>query len=777
MNKHHFIPGNLKSAWLLSYVMVLLIPFILFIINYNILFKSVEEKITYSNDIILQNVQQKSDLMFKEVKSFDSQLIQNPYLQSLVNSHYPISSEARLCITELQQQLLNYKKLDFPIDLFFIYINNLDIVITSDATFSSEDFFNYLNFKDNTSLDDWKAAISDSSRPYKIFNTQINNSVKTMLTTSQTIPADGDNKKASLVSVIDVNNLFPVFDTISDDKGAVFILDNGRPVLSLPQNSKYSRLDFEHFADNPSGITNTYIGNQKLVVSHIDSDIRDMAYVYVVPYTTFWSETIKIIIMSVIEIMLLILLSVIIVKFFIKLHYEPIGDILNSAKNLSNDAPEKMTNELNFIKDTIVKAALKDKEANRRLYRQNKILANNFLAELLLNKITDTKSFYKKMEEYDIHLNSDAFCVMLIHIDDASRLFSEYENGERENSGTGSSEKLALCQTILSNIVHEITAETYDNYPCIIDNNVAFIVNITGPVSNAGKSLSEAARKAFAAVGENFDIDFSVYIGSCCSSPEEIHSSYEDASTAMSYKFIMYDKNIICFEDIIPHITNEYLYSYDTEQLLVNSIKSGNYESSVQIIKNIFDENFNAGGGNFILLQASKCLIFDIVSTIVKTGNGISTRADMNFIETLHPFEMLVECTSITEAEDRIIYLLKEICCCISAENNSGSLKSRAESFVRENYTDINLSVSSIADELGVNVRYLSSLYKKQSEDGLQNYISKVRIEKAVELLKTTDENILTIAESVGYSNIRTFSRVFKKFTGTTPSQYKEINS
>ena len=53
------------------------------------------------------------------------------------------------------------------------------------------------------------------------------------------------------------------------------------------------------------------------------------------------------------------------------------------------------------------------------------------------------------------------------------------------------------------------------------------------------------------------------------------------------------------------------------------------------------------------------------------------------------------------------------------------------------------------------------------------NYITRVRIQKAKELLLTTDRNIYEIASDVGYENIRYFSDLFRKIEGRTPSDFR----
>lgn len=57
------------------------------------------------------------------------------------------------------------------------------------------------------------------------------------------------------------------------------------------------------------------------------------------------------------------------------------------------------------------------------------------------------------------------------------------------------------------------------------------------------------------------------------------------------------------------------------------------------------------------------------------------------------------------------------------------------------------------------------------------DYIARLRIEKAKEYIDSSDIPMSDIAEKVGFNNVRTFLRTFKKFEGITPSQYKEMRT
>lgn len=93
--------------------------------------------------------------------------------------------------------------------------------------------------------------------------------------------------------------------------------------------------------------------------------------------------------------------------------------------------------------------------------------------------------------------------------------------------------------------------------------------------------------------------------------------------------------------------------------------------------------------------------------------------------------------------------------------------------FINNNYTN-NIKVTDIADYVGLNRSYLSSLFKKTLNLSPQEFLLKFRMNKACELLKIHEHSIGDISRSVGYADPLTFSKVFKKFTGYSPKQYRE---
>lgn len=95
-----------------------------------------------------------------------------------------------------------------------------------------------------------------------------------------------------------------------------------------------------------------------------------------------------------------------------------------------------------------------------------------------------------------------------------------------------------------------------------------------------------------------------------------------------------------------------------------------------------------------------------------------------------------------------------------------------AERYIHENYTS-NLSLPEIAEYAHLSPFYLSNLFSKANGSTITDYINSVRLQKACELLTTTNMMIYEIAAAVGYENVTYFSKIFKKTYGITPLEYK----
>ena len=96
----------------------------------------------------------------------------------------------------------------------------------------------------------------------------------------------------------------------------------------------------------------------------------------------------------------------------------------------------------------------------------------------------------------------------------------------------------------------------------------------------------------------------------------------------------------------------------------------------------------------------------------------------------------------------------------------------RTADFIRANYTN-SVSIEGIARILGIDRRYLCRIFSKKYGCPPKDYLVRIRLQRAAELLQNKGSSVREAARAVGYEDMYTFSKIFKKKYGLSPMQYK----
>ncbi|WP_157213475.1 helix-turn-helix domain-containing protein [Paenibacillus senegalensis] len=96
-----------------------------------------------------------------------------------------------------------------------------------------------------------------------------------------------------------------------------------------------------------------------------------------------------------------------------------------------------------------------------------------------------------------------------------------------------------------------------------------------------------------------------------------------------------------------------------------------------------------------------------------------------------------------------------------------------AMSYLEEHYAE-DISLDIVASHLGITGAYLSALMKEKTGVNFSDHLNNIRIRKAKELLDSTDLSIQEIGQRIGYRNVTSFIRMFKKLTALTPGDYRK---
>lgn len=98
-----------------------------------------------------------------------------------------------------------------------------------------------------------------------------------------------------------------------------------------------------------------------------------------------------------------------------------------------------------------------------------------------------------------------------------------------------------------------------------------------------------------------------------------------------------------------------------------------------------------------------------------------------------------------------------------------------AKRYLQDHYDNPELSLSEVAEYVGLNEKYFSNRFTKEAGETVLSYLTGIRMQKAKEILKTTNFKVYEIAEMVGYHNVEHFNRVFKKAFQISPTQFRKL--
>lgn len=93
--------------------------------------------------------------------------------------------------------------------------------------------------------------------------------------------------------------------------------------------------------------------------------------------------------------------------------------------------------------------------------------------------------------------------------------------------------------------------------------------------------------------------------------------------------------------------------------------------------------------------------------------------------------------------------------------------------FINEKFSE-DITLGQVAEKVYMSKTYFCTIFKGLNGVTPWEYILIKRIEKSLQLLKNTDENVLSVANCCGFNNTANFNKIFKKITGVTPKEYRK---
>lgn len=311
-----------------------------------------------------------------------------------------------------------------------------------------------------------------------------------------------------------------------------------------------------------------------------------------------------------------------------------------------------------------------------------------------------------------------------------------------------------------------ITFEFNQNLTFIANNNaVVSIVNI----NNNNVNMQEKTLKIIDRLKlENELIYFTVVYSEISSDISKIKNIYEDMQKSLKFRRLRNETQLLDAKSINT-ISKKYNFSITAQDKIKNYVKNDKFDECKTLVDSLIDDNVKDDASSFSI-QLLCIDIFNICKHVLdETCNAVPTE-----FNTTKYYDIFEKCTYSDEYKKHIHNILEFSISNINAHASDNYVINYVKTYLNENYkTDI--SYNTIAENLNITRPYLTTYFKSKTGMNPSEYLNRQRINKSIYLLSNTSLKIKDISKDVGIYNVSTFIRIFKKYMGKTPNEYKRM--
>lgn len=746
---------SIVFTWLVSYSVVLFVPWIISLIIYSQSSDALRSEIHRANDSLLKQARYTIDTQIDLMKRLDMEMTWNTKLQTLLYSTQS-EGEAQFTAYQLTKDLQTYQTSYATVDEFYVLWEKEASVLRPGNVRDLETAFNTLHNTGEMSYQQWIDTIRRSASNQFLLLPHMDAAAPNRSIAYVThLPKDLNGKETgSVVVMVDLSRFEEAIESISGISGGqVLILNQDNQVLlsNLPDTVNQQRV-VQMIASGEGTSEDSHVE-----LFTIQSSVSDLKYALVIPSSIYWEKAEYVRKFTYASIAISLLGAGVLTWFFVRRNYSPIQELVKSLSDRSASGVETDGNELSLIRGALSQAWNEKERMTRQFKLHQHALRSNMLNRLLKGRLDSPFPYEEAFKSFNMRLSSDRFGVILFVVENTDNLTTQLP-------GVEGNDRLKLAKFVITNVVEELTGlRKHNGYVADIDDMMACLVNFAeGDPERHKDDLYAVATEAQQFL-QRFRMDLTISIGGIHSSFAGIAEAYREAVDAMEYKMVLGKREIITYDDIRFDSADDrrfgYYYPLQLEQQIINWIKAGDFDQAARAMDEIMQRNFDKPVGSLTL---AKCLIFNLAGTMVKAINEIGDGESSVLGGNPHWMEKILTCDTLQEMRAELLTLLREVCAFAASRRDWNVSKERAAALrllaekvirhIEERYDDPSLSVNSIGERFDLKGSYLSKLFKDETGEGLPDYINKYRIDRAKQMIEHSRNPISEIAKQVGYN-------------------------
>jgi len=418
-----------------------------------------------------------------------------------------------------------------------------------------------------------------------------------------------------------------------------------------------------------------------------------------------------------------------------------------------------------------IKSAL-DSERKKMIEQENMLESRNIKhSSIVLSKVL--KDCYKNPEDIEQELNKAG--VFLNDLNYAVFLLSFDDDWVFEQ----------LSEKVRMDILHEIVSgienglEKYEISSLITEKN-EMLVLIQLSQQNPEKQLQDIKEKLidiknFMKANRvlNSDVSMTIGVSSPATGAANIKKTYMEAKKAVENRVVLGKNKIISYRDICGSYSKRVIQNFREEEELINYLCGNDKENLNKLIDMCFDE-FSVGTDIIVDDVHKLCIEIAVVIEKFIFTQGINMgdifESNINWLKEVKHFKTIHD---IKVWLKEILFKTSNVTKMLQT-NDKNQIIEKSREYIKANLMN-NIGLNDVADSVYLSPNYFSNTFKQVTGENFSDYIIRLKIEKAKQMIRENQYKIYRIASMLGYQDIKYFSKLFKKEVGVTPAVYREM--
>lgn len=388
--------------------------------------------------------------------------------------------------------------------------------------------------------------------------------------------------------------------------------------------------------------------------------------------------------------------------------------------------------------------------------RQNEpIIRDHLVQDLLLHRPPEDHDVLERFAQTGLRFGYSHFLVLLIVSDSSTR------EDEQGNS------------VYLYSLAEDTLTSKFPVAGTILDRSMfGFILNLGSADLQPAEQerLEQCCLQMMNEAQERWSIRLHAVVGGI-RSLENVHEAYELARRAVTYKAFLAssDSNIVYADGTWEELKFDYPVSY--QKLFLNTILAGDRQAADDLVSQLFEKYIHQNRYSQPKLQQMIVMLMShMLGSLVQEGYDIGELMDEVSLLNLQKYRDSSELQSYIHST---VGLMMDYVHEVRNERSFPPYIREALLYMEQHY-ERNIAISDVAEVVGISSGHLGRLFKAETGKPPLEYLTEYRLEQGKKLLRDESRSLQNISEAIGYNDVHTFIRFFKKYEGITPGEYRK---